>query len=204
MLLSSTITGGLAMYVITGATGHTGSVAAETLLAAGKALRVVVRDAGKAKALAARGAELFTADLSDEAALTRAFEGADGVFVLSPPDATLHDFLGQRKKLTDGFARVAKAASVKHVVLLSSVGARCPVPRSDACRSQGSGPRDSDTRRSAHRRAQEKVERVPCSLTCVGSRPRKRACRLPCALPWRAPQRPVSRQRRSCRVTSFP
>ena len=112
------------MFVITGATGHTGSVAAETLLAAGKSVRVVVRDAGKAKALAARGADVVTADLSDEATLTRAFAGADGVFVLSPPDVTLKDFLGERKKLTDGFARVAKAAGVKHVVLLSSVGAQ--------------------------------------------------------------------------------
>jgi uncharacterized protein YbjT (DUF2867 family) len=112
------------MFVITGATGNTGSVAAETLLATGKKVRVVVRNAPKAKALAERGAEVFTADLSDEAALTRAFEGAEGVFVLSPPDVTLKDFLGERKKLTDGFARVVKAAGVKHVVLLSSVGAQ--------------------------------------------------------------------------------
>ncbi|HEX7454389.1 MAG TPA: NmrA family NAD(P)-binding protein [Polyangiaceae bacterium] len=112
------------MFVITGATGNTGSVAAEALLAAGKKVRVVVRSAEKAKALAARGAEVFTADLSDEAALARAFEGAEGVYLLSPPDVTLKDFLGERKKLTDGFARVAKAAGVKHVVLLSSIGAQ--------------------------------------------------------------------------------
>ncbi|HEY3666969.1 MAG TPA: NmrA family NAD(P)-binding protein [Polyangiaceae bacterium] len=112
------------MFVITGATGHTGSVAAETLLALGKQVRVVVRDAAKAKALAERGAEVVTADLSDEAALTRAFQGADGVFMLSPPDVTLKDFLGDRKKLTDGLARVAKAAKVKHVVLLSSIGSQ--------------------------------------------------------------------------------
>jgi uncharacterized protein YbjT (DUF2867 family) len=112
------------MFVITGATGNTGSVAAETLLTAGKQVRVVVRDATKAKALAERGAEVVTADLSDEAALTRAFEGADGVFLLSPPDVTLKDFLGERKKLTDGFARAVKAAEVKHVVLLSSIGSQ--------------------------------------------------------------------------------
>ncbi|HEX3854692.1 MAG TPA: NmrA family NAD(P)-binding protein [Polyangiaceae bacterium] len=112
------------MFVITGATGNTGSVAAETLLAAGKQVRVVVRDAAKAKALAERGAEVVTADLSDEAALRRAFEGADGVYLLSPPDVTLKDFLGERKKLTDGLARVAKAAGVKHVVLLSSIGSQ--------------------------------------------------------------------------------
>jgi uncharacterized protein YbjT (DUF2867 family) len=112
------------MFVITGATGNTGSVAAETLLAAGKKVRVVVRNAAKAKALAEHGAEIFTADLSDEAALTRAFEGAEGVYLLSPPDLTLKDFLGERKKLTDSYARAVKAAGVKHVVLLSSMGAQ--------------------------------------------------------------------------------
>jgi len=112
------------MYVITGATGNTGSIAAETLLDAGKSVRVVVRSAAKAKHLAARGAQVVEADLSDEAALRRAFEGAEGVYVLSPPDMTLPDFLGERKKLTDSYARVAKAAGVKHVVFLSSVGAQ--------------------------------------------------------------------------------
>ena len=112
------------MYVITGATGNTGSVAAETLLAAGKKVRAVVRSAAKAKHLAELGAELFEADLNDEATLTRAFQGADGVYLLSPPDVTLNDFLGERKKLTDRLARVVQAAGVKHVVFLSSIGAQ--------------------------------------------------------------------------------
>jgi uncharacterized protein YbjT (DUF2867 family) len=112
------------MFVITGATGNTGSIAAETLLAAGKQVRVVVRSAAKAKGLAAQGAEVVEADLNDEPALTRAFQGAEGVFVLSPPDVTLNDFLGERKKLTDRLARVTLAAGVKHVVFLSSIGAQ--------------------------------------------------------------------------------
>ena len=112
------------MFVITGATGNTGSVAAQTLLAAGKAVRVVVRSAAKAKALAERGAEVVEADLNDEAALTAAFKGAEGVFVLSPPDVTLDGFLAKRKELTDRLARVAQAARVKHVVFLSSVGSQ--------------------------------------------------------------------------------
>ena len=112
------------MFVITGATGNTGSIAAQTLLKAGKQVRVVVRSAAKAKALAEQGAEVVEADLNDEPALTRAFQGAEGVFVLSPPDMTLTDFLGERKKLTDRLARVTQAAGVQHVVFLSSVGAQ--------------------------------------------------------------------------------
>ncbi|HVZ31218.1 MAG TPA: NAD(P)H-binding protein, partial [Polyangiaceae bacterium] len=67
------------MFVITGATGHTGSVAAETLLAAGKKVRVVVRDAAKAERLKKRGAEVFVADLTDQGALARAVHGAEAV-----------------------------------------------------------------------------------------------------------------------------
>src|SRR4051794_40082027 len=88
------------MFVITGATGHSGSVAAEALLDAGKAVRVVVRDSAKAARLAARGAEVFVADLGDPAALARAVRGAEGVFLLSPPDLTARDFIGDRQRLT--------------------------------------------------------------------------------------------------------
>ncbi|HEY0466076.1 MAG TPA: NmrA family NAD(P)-binding protein, partial [Polyangiaceae bacterium] len=112
------------MFVITGATGNTGSVAAEALLDAGKRVRAVVRNAAKAKHLAARGAELVEADLSDEAALVEAFRGADGVYLLSPPDVTLADFFTVRKQLVHGLARAVKAAAVKHVVFLSSAGAQ--------------------------------------------------------------------------------
>ena len=112
------------MFVITGATGNTGSVAAEALLEAGKSVRVVVRSAAKAQRLAARGAEVVEADLSDEAALRQAFQGAEGVYLLSPPDVTLADFFAVRQKLIDGLARAAKAAGVQHVVFLSSLGAQ--------------------------------------------------------------------------------
>jgi len=112
------------MFVITGATGNTGSVAAQTLLDAGKQVRVVVRNAAKAKNLAARGAEVVELDLADEAALTKAFRDAEGVYLLSPPDLTLPDFFVARKKLAESFARVLKAAGVKHTVYLSSMAAQ--------------------------------------------------------------------------------
>jgi len=114
------------MFVITGATGHTGSVAAETLLAAGQAVRVVVRDAAKAARLKALGAEVFVADLTDPAALARAVRGARGVFLLSPPDPTAQDFIRDRKRLTQQQVDTLAAEQVPHVVLLSSIGAHQP------------------------------------------------------------------------------
>ncbi len=114
------------MFVITGATGHTGSVAAETLLTQGRKVRIVVRDAQKAKELAARGAEVFVADLTDQAALARAVRGAEGVFFLSPPDLVAKDFVAERKRLTKLQIDTFAAEKVPHVVLLSSIGAQHP------------------------------------------------------------------------------
>jgi uncharacterized protein YbjT (DUF2867 family) len=114
------------MFVITGATGHSGSVAAEALLDAGKTVRVVVRDAAKAARLAARGAEVFVADLGVPAALARAVRGAAGVYLLSPPDLTAGDFIGDRQRLTQKQVDVLAAEKVPHVVLLSSTGAQHP------------------------------------------------------------------------------
>jgi uncharacterized protein YbjT (DUF2867 family) len=112
------------MFVITGATGHTGSVAAETLLAQGRKVRVLVRDAAKAERLAAGGAEVVVADLGDQAALARAVRGAEGVFLISPPDLGARDFIEERRRLTQRQVDTLAAEEVPHVVFLSSCGAR--------------------------------------------------------------------------------
>jgi uncharacterized protein YbjT (DUF2867 family) len=112
------------MYVVTGATGNTGRIVAKHLLDAGKKVRVVVRNADKAAELAQRGAEVVVADINDERALEEAFRGAEGLYYLSPPDVVSNAFLVERKELTAKIARVIARAGVKHVVLLSSIGAQ--------------------------------------------------------------------------------
>ncbi len=47
------------MYVILGASGHTGHIAAKNLLARGEKVRVVGRNAARLQPLAAEGAEVF-------------------------------------------------------------------------------------------------------------------------------------------------
>ena len=54
------------MFVVFGASGHTGSVVASTLLERGKKVRVVARDASKVAALEKAGAEVF-ADAAEPA-----------------------------------------------------------------------------------------------------------------------------------------
>ncbi|PYU26385.1 MAG: hypothetical protein DMG32_10160 [Acidobacteria bacterium] len=59
------------MYVVIGATGHTGSVVAEKLLAKGEKVRVVGRDARRLERLKQKGAEAFVADVTDASAMAR-------------------------------------------------------------------------------------------------------------------------------------
>ena len=112
------------MFVITGATGQTGSVAANALLDQGKPVRVLVRSADKAARLRERGAEIVIGELANRAALERAFTGASAVYLLSPPDTTPKDFIPERKALLESVVGVARAANVPHVVFLSSIGAQ--------------------------------------------------------------------------------
>jgi uncharacterized protein YbjT (DUF2867 family) len=63
-------------YVILGATGNTGSIITDFLLSKGEKVRVVGRDPGRLQRFVRKGAEVFTAYLSDATALTKAFSGA--------------------------------------------------------------------------------------------------------------------------------
>src|SRR5258707_9085705 len=74
------------MFTVMGITGKVGGAVAENLLAAGKTVRGVVRDSGKAKAWADRGVELVQSAYDDAAWLAKAFSGAEGVFAMIPPD----------------------------------------------------------------------------------------------------------------------
>ena len=112
------------MFVVTGVPGRTGSLGANTLLDAGKRVRVVVREAAQAEAFTSRGAEMAVADLADRAALETAFRGAEGGYLLVPPDMRANSFLTDKAKLVAGYADAIHAARVPHVVLLSAIGAQ--------------------------------------------------------------------------------
>lgn len=111
------------MYVVTGATGNTGRVIANRLLDAGKKVRVIGRNADRLKAFTARGAEPFVADVTDQAALSKAFTGAEAVYAMIPPDIANPDPRAYQQRVSDALAGAIKAAGVKHVVALSSIGA---------------------------------------------------------------------------------
>lgn len=112
------------MYVVTGATGNTGHVVAEKLLAAGKTVRVVGRDAAKLQPLVHKGAEPFVGNLEDPATVVTAFTGARAVYAMIPPDYATGDPQGHQRRVAEALAGAVREARVPHTVFLSSMGAQ--------------------------------------------------------------------------------
>jgi uncharacterized protein YbjT (DUF2867 family) len=111
------------MYVVTGATGNTGSVVAHALLAKGEKVRVIGRSKDRLASLIGRGAEAFQGDVSDPKVLTRAFEEARAVYFMVPPDLKSTDYRNDQDRIIDAGAQALAAARVRYAVTLSSVGA---------------------------------------------------------------------------------
>jgi uncharacterized protein YbjT (DUF2867 family) len=114
------------MFVVTGASGNTGTVVAKALLAKGEKVRVVGRSAERLQALVSQGAEPVVADLSDAAALTKAFAGAKAGYLMVPPNLSAPDVRSHQRDVVNALAAAVKSAGVTHAVTLSSFGADKP------------------------------------------------------------------------------
>ena len=115
------------MYVILGASGNTGSIIANFLLSKGEKVRVVGREVGRLQRFARKGAEAFTADLSDAAALTKAFSGARAAYLMLPPLNSREE----QERQSDAISKAVKESGLRYAVHLSSYGAHV---------SEGTGP----------------------------------------------------------------
>src|SRR5258707_9725795 len=116
-----------AMHVILGASGNTGSIIANSLLSEGEKVRVVGRDVGRLERFVRKGAEAFTADMSDAAALTKAFSAARAAYLILPPLNSREE----QERQSDAIAKAVKESGLRYAVHLSSCGAQVP---------EGTGP----------------------------------------------------------------
>jgi uncharacterized protein YbjT (DUF2867 family) len=115
------------MYVILGASGHTGSIIAGFLLSQGEQVRVLGRDPARLERFVRQGAEAFTANVSDAATLTNAFSGARAAYLMLPPVASRED----QERQSDAIAKAVQESGLRYAVHLSSYGAHVP---------EGTGP----------------------------------------------------------------
>ena len=116
------------MYAITGITGQVGSAVANTLLTQDLKVRAVVRDAAKAESWKSRGCEIAVADVNDVAALTKAFQGVDGVFVLLPPIFDPSPGFTEGRAMLASLRAALEAAKPLRIVCLSTIGAQAVQP----------------------------------------------------------------------------
>jgi NAD(P)H dehydrogenase (quinone) len=112
------------MFAITGITGQVGGAVAQKLLAANRPVRAVVRDLRKGEAWAQRGCEVVKAEITDQAALTTAFQGVEAVFVLVPPTFDPLPEFPEAQKIGAVLKNALEAARPGRVVYLSTIGAQ--------------------------------------------------------------------------------
>ena len=116
------------MFAITGITGNVGGEVARNLLAAKQPVRGVARDVGKCTAWAKQDCEIVGADISDAAALTSAFQGTEGVFVLVPPNFDPSPDFREARAIAVTLRKALDAARPGKVVYLSTIGAQAAQP----------------------------------------------------------------------------
>ena len=107
---------------VVGATGKTGCALATCMLDRGHQVRALVRDLGRAQHLAQQGAEIVLFDLSDEKSTCAALAGTDGVYYCSPLGIGQQDPFDVERSWGRNVLTGAKAAGIKHFVLLSIQG----------------------------------------------------------------------------------
>lgn len=112
------------MIVIIGATGNTGRLATEALLAKGEKVRVVGREANKLEPFAQRGAEAFVGNVEDASSMAKAFEGATAAYLVIPQSSHRDDFRAYQDRISEIFASAITQARVPYAVTLSSMGAQ--------------------------------------------------------------------------------
>lgn len=116
----------MAKYVVLGATGQTGAATTAALVERAT-VRVAVRSEDKGAAWKKQGAEVVVVeDVADVNALTHAFEGATGAYVLIPPDYTSNDMFARAEQVASAIIEAARRAGLPKLVALSSIGSHLP------------------------------------------------------------------------------
>ncbi|NOS94014.1 MAG: NAD(P)H-binding protein [Cyclobacteriaceae bacterium] len=121
-------------YVITGSIGHISKPVVQQLVKAGHSVSVITSSADRSKDIESLGAQPLVGSIEDRSFVTNSFSGADAVYLMIPPKWTLTGgWLEYQQAVADHYIHAIQGNKIKHVVLLSSIGAHMR---------KGSGPVD--------------------------------------------------------------
>ena len=108
--------------VINTPNSHIGRRVTERLLDSEMPVSIITRNPDKVRDLAVQGASLLVGSCDDEELLSRAFEGAEAVFWLTPPNYR-PDYQSWVRDTASKAATALHDARVEHIVNVSSIGA---------------------------------------------------------------------------------
>ncbi|HLZ87698.1 MAG TPA: NAD(P)H-binding protein [Puia sp.] len=113
-------------YVLLGSLGNITKPLAQQLIAAGQEVTIVSSDAGKAPAIKTLGATPAIGSIEDVTFLTNTFRGADAAYIMIPPRFDANPWKQWIGGVGEKYAAAIKAAGLKKIVFLSSIGADRP------------------------------------------------------------------------------
>jgi NAD(P)H dehydrogenase (quinone) len=116
------------MFAVTGITGQVGGAIGKMLLRKNRRVRAVVRNASKGATWAEQGCEIAIAEIDDADALKKAFEGSEGMFLMTPPNFDPEPGFQQTHKAAAAIKSALLATRPGRVVYLSTVGAQVSEP----------------------------------------------------------------------------
>jgi len=112
-------------YVLLGSLGNITKPLAQKLVAAKHQVTVISSKTAKAAEIEKLGATAAIGDLNDTDFLTRTFKGADAVYTMVPPGES-ENRKQQMRREGNSLVAAVKAAGIKKVLNLSSIGAHMP------------------------------------------------------------------------------
>jgi uncharacterized protein YbjT (DUF2867 family) len=111
---------------VTGSLGNISRVLVEKLVGRGHEVIVVSSNASRADDIKALRAIPVIGSVEDYAFVTKAFEGADAVYLMIPPNPRSADLKQYIRTVGEQYAKAVQANGIKYVVNLSSIGAHDP------------------------------------------------------------------------------
>lgn len=113
--------------IITGSLGNVAKPLAEQLIAENHDITIVSSKESKRSEIESLGAQAAIGSISDLNFLKETFNGADSVFLMTPPLVSESNIVENTIKIGENYAKAIKDSGVNRLVMLSSVGADSPI-----------------------------------------------------------------------------
>ncbi|MCE6988033.1 NAD(P)H-binding protein [Dyadobacter sp. CY323] len=110
-------------YLITGSLGNISLPVTKKLVAAGHDVTVLSSSSDKKAEIEALGAHAAIGSVTDLAFVQSTFEDAEVAYLMIPSVFSVEDYAKFQHEVADNYIAALKGSSIKHIVLLSSIGA---------------------------------------------------------------------------------